>query len=317
MNQSAPVEESPGNPYIFGRPLEKSDPFFGRRDEISWIKRAVWTEKERQPLAIIGWPGIGKTSIVNRLVHDKDSQKLTTIAIDTSQIWDLDARDFLWRFSQEITKGLAESGRVAPSIQKRMLVLRPFEVFRKRFWMPLAKTMSDERLLVVFDDADFLFDLSGKRSSETNTVDIMSRLYKEVETIEFLLVLNDNVKQRLIAGDLFFDKLRILEIGNFDEQQSIDIIRQAYPRRIAEIVGTNIHDLTGGHPNDLQRLCHALYERCLHLGTNHITLADVAVTLVMDLDPGDFQMPVFKRRNIYKYRLPKEQLRRSGGHKLS
>ncbi len=308
MIQSIPVEEATENPYIFGRPLEKSDPFFGRHDEISWIKRSVWTEKERQPLAIKGSPGIGKTSIVNRLVHDTDSQKLITIGIDASQIFDLDVRDFLWRFSQEITKGLAECGRVAPSLQKRMLVLRPLEVFSKRFWMPLAKTMSGERLLIAFDDADFLFGLLGERSPGIETLDIMSRLFKEVETIEFLLVLSDNVKRKPLEGDLLFDKLRILEIANFDKQQSLDIIRQAYPRRIADIVGTYIFNLTGGHPSDLQRLCHALYERCLHLGTNHITLADVAVTLAMDLVPGDFQMPVFKRRNIYKYRLPKEQL---------
>lgn len=308
MTQSVPVEESPGNPFIFGRPLEISDPFFGRRDEISWIRRAVWTEIERQPLVIRGSPGIGKTSIVNRLVHDTDSQNLTTIGIDASQIFDLNVRDFLWRFSQEITKGLASSDRVAPSIQKRMLVLRPVEVFSKRFWMPLAKIMSDERLLIAFDDADILFGLSEETSYGAEIVDIMSRLYKEVESIEFLLVLSDNVKRKQLAGDLLFDNSWILEIGNFDKQQSLDIIRQAYPRRIADIVGTFIYDLTGGHPSDLQRLCHALLERCLHLGINHITLADVAVTLAMDLDPGDFQMPVFKRRNIYKSRVPEKQI---------
>ncbi|MGB3713649.1 MAG: ATP-binding protein [Candidatus Promineifilaceae bacterium] len=308
MNQSVLIEESPGNPFIFGRPLEKSDPFFGRHDEISWLRRSVWTEKERRPVAITGSPGIGKTSILNRLIHGTDSRKITTIVIDASQIFDLDGRDFLWRFSQKITKGLASSGRVAPSIQKRMLVLRPMEVFSKKFWIPLAKSMSNERLLVAFDDADVLFSLSGERSSGTEILDIMFRLYKEVETIEFLLVLSDNLRRNSSANDLLFDKARILEIGNFGKQQSLDIIRQSYPRRVADIVGTYIHDLTGGHPNDLQKLCHALYERCLHLGTNHITLADVAVTLAMDLDPSDFQMPVFKRRNIYKYRLPEERM---------
>lgn len=307
MTQSAPVEEPLGNPFIFGRPLEKTDPFFGRRDEVSWITESVWTERGSQPLAIIGSPGIGKTSIVNRLVHGTESQKLTAVGIDTSQIFNLDVRDFLWRFSQEITSGLADSGRIAPSIQKRMLVLRPMKEFSKRFWMPLAKTMSDERLLVVFDDADSLFDLSGNKSSGTEITDIMTKLYKEVESIEFLLMLNDSVKMKPLANVLLIDKSRVLEIGNFNKQLSLDIIRQAYPRQIAEIVGTYIYNLTGGHPSDIQRLCHALYERCLHLGTNHITLADVAVTLAMDLDPGDFQMPVFKRRNIYKFRLPEVQ----------
>ncbi len=313
MIQSIPVEEATENPYIFGRPLEKSDPFFGRHDEISWLRRAAWAEKGRAPLIILGSPGIGKTSIINRLVHDTDSQKLITISIDASQIFDVGVRDFLWRFSQRITKGLAERDRIAPSIQKRMLVLRPMEEFSKRFWMPLAESLRDERLLVAFDDADVLFGLSGERSSGDEILDIMSRLYKKAGTIEFLLVLSDSIKQKPPVGDLYFDKARILEVGNFDKQQSLDIIRQSYPRRVADIVGTYIHDLTGGHPNDLQRLCHALYERCLHLGINHITLADVAVTLAMDLDPGDFHMPVFKRRNIYKYRIPEKQLRRAHG----
>jgi hypothetical protein len=185
-----------------------------------------------------------------------------------------------------------------------MLVLNPLHEYMKKFWFPLADSLEDVRLLLAFDDADILYGTANGKNRKDEILDIILDLYEEVDNIEYLMVSSDVVSQRASVADQMIDESAVLELSNFDLDDSLDIINLAYPYRIVDSVGTYIHDLTGGHPNDLQRFCHALYERCFNMGITHITFADIAAALILDLGPGDFHMPVFKRKNIYKYHTP-------------
>jgi len=304
MTKSGYIENSIINPFIFGRPLEPEEPFFGRGDDLSWLEYSAKKANIHQPLFLIGSPGTGKTTLVKRLVHSPELQNLTTIIIDTPHITQSDVREFFWGLSQSITKLLASRDKRAPPIQKRMLVLRPAHEFKKEFWMPLDESLGGERILLAFDKAEVLFTLQESDAQGHDTLDIILQLYSKISQIEFLFVLSDNISQNPSGARFLSDGTRIRLLKNFSFDQSVDIINQLHPYRITGDVRRYIHDLTGGHPNDLQRLCYMLYERCLQMGITHITMADIAVALQMDHAPGDYFMPVFRRRNIYKYKIP-------------
>lgn len=278
--------------------------FFGRGDEISWINKSVWKKRERQPLLLHGALGSGKTSILNQLVIDPDSRLLITIIINTPQVIEDDVRDFLWGLSQSISSALSVAEKPSPPFYKRMLVLHPIQEFKKNFWFPLEKSLREERLLLAFDNSDILYGLSNGKNPGNELLDIILDLYLETDRIEYIMASSGAFNRKQSVAETMLDDSAVLEVSNFDLDDSLDIINLLYPFRVVDSVGRYIHDLTGGHPNDLQRLCYALYERCLHLGNTHITFADIAATLTMDVGPGDFHMPVFKRRNIYKHYIP-------------
>jgi hypothetical protein len=305
MSREKSVRETTINPFIFGRPLEASEPFFDRGHEQAWITYSAQKPRGNKPLFLMGPPGIGKTSLVKRAAEDPGEEFLTTIIVDVPRAFEAEVRDFLWGFSQLITSSLANEALQMPQLEKRKLLLQPLEEFKDEFWIPLDESFAGERLLLVLDDAEILFDLHGTDSPGHELLDIILQLYNEAKHIEILFVLLDGARRSLSIPQLMAEETKILNMNNFDLDDALKIIDLLHPYRAANDVRKYIHDLTGGHPNDLQRLCHGLFERCTQLGITHITMADVAVVLYMDPSPSEYYMPVYKRRNVYKYRFPK------------
>ncbi|HSG18902.1 MAG TPA: hypothetical protein VLE70_21590, partial [Anaerolineae bacterium] len=84
-------------------------------------------------------------------------------------------------------------------------------------------------------------------------------------------------------------------LTNLKRHQTLQLARFSDHMPIYEPVGIFIHELTAGHPGDVQCLCHALFDR--HLGRRHsqITAADVLAVLQHNISPSDFHGPVFRR----------------------
>lgn len=289
------------NPFVYDRPLEKTDRFVGRQQVLSRIHSSFQDGSARRPLVLSGMAGIGRTSTIRKLASSKSPHSLITAHINTPGLIGDDIRDFLWRISEAIDDGVRDTGLQLPDLQKRMLVLRPIQVFRKRYWAPLDEVLGGRRLLLAFDDADVLaYGLAGD-SLESDILDIMHELFKNSSRIEFLFGLTGYAVSDSTGWLDFFEELRSVNIPKFEFDQSAELMRQASPFHILGDVGRYIHILTGGHPGDLQRLCHALYERCILLGISHVTMADVAVTLALSLSPGEFYTPVYDRQAMIKH----------------
>ncbi len=291
------------NPFVYGRPIQKSDQFFGRRRYFLWIGDCLNDVIRHRPLVISGADGFGKTSFANQLVSARPIKDLITVQIEAHSILKSNLRDFFWRVSQAISSGLAIANQPAPPLQKRMLILRPEQEFMKRYWRPLDDILGTRKLLLVFDNIDLLMSPTSHEPRHEAVLDIMREIFDESNSIEYLFFLRNGLREILIGDRVLFDALYSARLSNFDRKVAFEIIRQAQPIRIVDRVASYIYELTAGHPNDLQRLCHALFERSIALGVSHITLADVAVTLSTDLTPGDFQTAVFERRKMLEYQL--------------
>ena len=294
------------NPFVFGRPLDPADHFFHRGHELAWLSITALKPKGTQPLAVVGPPGIGKTSLLKRAADEPGSKNLKIIIIDAPAIVQIENREFLWSLAQEMSRELREFGIQAPELQKRRLLLNALNEFNTHFWNPLDQSLQDLRVLLVLDRAEVFFDLAEGDELGSDILNIMTDLYLEASNIEYLYVLYEVEAKYRQTAQILGEDAKVLELRNFKLEEALNIIDGLHPYWAAKDVRKYIHDLTGGHPNDLQRLCHALYERCSQQGISHITMADVTAVLTMDPNPSDFYMPVYKRRNIYKYRFPPE-----------
>ncbi|MFN2187564.1 MAG: AAA family ATPase [Candidatus Promineifilaceae bacterium] len=306
MSHEAVSKFESANPFIYGRPLETADPFFHRGHELAWISYSGQKPRESKPLALVGPPGIGKTSLIKQAMADPGNKELQIIIIDAPSIVEIEVREFLWSFTERLSLELKRIGIAAPELQKRQLLHNAVHEFDTGFWEPLDDSLINQRLLLVLDAADLLFELAESNRLGSEILDIIHQLYLGSAHIEFLYVLFQVDRSNPSARCLFPYDDRILELRNFELEEALYIIDRFHPYWAAKDVRKYIHDLTGGHPNDLQRLCHILYNRCAQLGISHITMADVSAVLAMDPSPDDYYMPVYRRRNVYKYRFPPE-----------
>ena len=223
------------NPFVFGRPLEENEPFFNRGHELAWLIYSAQRPKGHHPLILTGAPGTGKSSLVNRLAVSLENEKLILLVLNSRKLRGMDGRDFLWYFYEQASSNLTSSGFKGPELERRQLILHPLIEFKEEYWSPLDALLSDNRLLVIFDEADILFDLDERQRAGRSLLDIILELYRDSVNIEFLLVLEDAGKGAKMA-EYVADDGRILELGNFELDEALSIVDQLHPFRVANDV---------------------------------------------------------------------------------
>jgi hypothetical protein len=94
-----------------------------------------------------------------------------------------------------------------------------------------------------------------------------------------------------------FDIAKSYRLSLFTRQETKDLLIRAMSFPVYTDLSGFLHDLTGGHPGDLQRLGHALHEYGSSRRLRQITLVDVLAVLEYQLQPKVFQTAVHRRRD--------------------
>jgi len=182
-----------------------------------------------------------------------------------------------------------------------MLVLRPWQAFQKNFWRQLMVSYSGRRFLLILDNIDSLALQST--SPETNRA-YRQYLYELLEESQDIYAIT-SIAGRMATYDprdlAPFHQSLNYRLTQFSEGQTYDLINQNRMLPILQPVATYIYSLTRGHPADIQRLCHAVFERIQSFDLRVITVADVVATLRTDLRPADFRRPVHQQRIKISY----------------
>lgn len=284
------------NPFVYGHPLGKNDHLYGREKLLSRLDQMVSDKEHYKPLLLFGPEGIGKTSLLVHFLMSRIQRHSPGTLVDTRTLIGFNLQDFLWRTSQAINRALKQLSIPTPPLQKRSLVLRPEHEFRKLFWLPLLETLGDRRLIVALDDAEQLLSGSPSGEQHRNIIETLQRLDEMSPKVIIFFVCTDLPDQWPPERTLYLKEIRTIELRPFAPETSAQVLRQIEPPYVADETAAYIHSLTGGHPQDLQRLGHALYERSAQLGIRQITIADVMAELATNLSPADFSSAVYRRR---------------------
>lgn len=294
------------NPFIPDRPARGSNEFIGRAAAINWIRDALHETSATMPLTISGSPGAGKTSLLYHLVDAGREGDVGVLYADIRAMSSDNMSAFLWQLAKAIMVGMEDQGLRGPRIEKRMLVLNPLLVFRQRFWQPLINRALETPLLLAWDNFDCLAERSG---GDHNVQAIRAYLYGLLETespLDLLLTVTARV-EAIVENSLSPFRLEhSYRITNLNREQTLQLIRYSDEFPVFEAVAEFIYDLTAGHPGDVQRLCHVLFQRQLARGHTQITAADVLAILQQELSPSEFSGAVYRRldRTTFAVGLP-------------
>jgi KaiC/GvpD/RAD55 family RecA-like ATPase len=294
------------NPFVFDRPVDDSDIFANREFALSWVFDNLDNEVST-PMIIEGAPGIGRTTFLKQVRKEGYLLDIVPIYVNLKELPLTSFSEFLWVFGKSVVRGLSDNGLSAPPLEKRMLVLRPWQAFQKIFWQPLMASYSGRRLLLILDNMEHLAHQST--SPETNRA-YRQYLHELLEESQGMKVLA-SIAGRMATYDPMdiapFHQSFNYRLSHFTEMQTYELINQNRMLDIFLPVATYIYSLTGGHPADIQRLCHAIFERMKSYNIRVVTVADVVATLRTELKPADFRRPVHHQRVKTTYAVAKEQ----------
>ncbi len=244
------------------------DTFFGREAELREIVERV----DRNTFAVIGGRRVGKTSLLRRLHHIRlPAVGFRTLYYDCSATPTYNA--FL---AASIRDWQPDPPSDAPV------------TFVDLFQSPLG----DKPLILLLDEADKLVSVD-----ETKGWQLFNMLRAMANSGQARIVLSGertlrnalrdstsplfNFANEMILGPLNFRAVEEL-VTQPMRQLEIELVDE-------EVIVRHIYDLTSGHPNVVQRLCHRLIERLNEQGEHRLTPSDVqAVLRHPDFQRDDF-----------------------------
>lgn len=288
------------NPFVFDRPVNDSDLMICREDALAWYRDNV-NQALRTPLIIEGGNGIGKSTFLNQLCELSLDSGTIPIAINLSMLPVHSFTDFLWGFGTKITQGLSKNGLLAPALEKRMLILRPGQVFKQAYWQKLSQSFPGKRLAILLDNIDTLASGPASPGSNRTYREYLGELLNADSGIHFVATVTGRLATYEPIELMPFHEAPSFHLTTLSELQTYELINANHALAVSKSVSSYIHSLTWGHPHDIQRLCHALFERVQTFNLRVITVADVAATLRTKLDPGDFKKSIYQQRTKVSY----------------
>ena len=301
----------PENPFTPDHPVPGGQNFVGRARAFAWLEDKCGQAPANQPLTISGAPGMGKTSFLNQLVADGIGDEVVVLYTDIGALETNNLSAFLWTLAKAMMAGMESQGFSGPTIEKRMLVLNPQLVFKQRFWQPLLNRAQENPLLLAWDNFDLLAETS---ISDHNVQTLRAYLYGLLDTrapINLLLTVTGRVEAIAESSLSPFRLANTFRLTNLSRDQTLNLVRSSDQLPIAEPVGNFIHELTAGHPGDVQCVSHALFNRHLERMHGQVTAADVLAVLNRELSPSDFHGAVYRRLASTRFTLDRPAVTRA------
>jgi len=294
------------NSFVFDRPVDNSDILISREVALSWVFDNLDNDVGI-PLTIDGAPGIGRTTFLKQVQKDGHLSDFVPIYVNLAQIQLDSFSEFLWVFGKTIVRELSDIGLSSPALEKRMLVLRPRQAFHKTFWRQLIVSYNERRLLLILDNFEILANKSTSPETNLGYRQYLFELLGESQDIYALTSLAGRMATYDPMELAPFHQSLNYRLTQFSKTQTYDLINQNRMLSILKPVATYIYSLTGGHPADIQRLCHAICERMQEYDLRVVTVADVVATLRSELKPADFRRPVHHQRAKLSFPMVKPQ----------
>ncbi len=288
------------NPFVFDRPVDDSNLFVSREKALSWVFDNL-DNSLNMPLTIHGAQGIGRTTFLGQVHKEASLQEIIPIYVNLKQM-PLDSfSEFLWVFGKTIVGGLADIGLSAPPLEKRMLILRPRQAFHQSFWRQLIEDYKGRRILLIFDNFESLANKSISAEVNREYRQYLFSLLEESQNVFALTSFAGRIETYDPMELAPFHPTLNYRISQFTEKQTGDLINQNPVLSIQKSLTSYIFSLTRGHPADIQRLCHAIFERMQLYNFRVVTVADVVSTLRTDLKPADFRRPIYHIKENLSY----------------
>lgn len=286
------------NPYTIDDIVTDPVMFFGHTDVFAWLAAMLNEGITDEPLILYGSPGVGKSSVLKQLEGGRLGEEITVIQTNIQNLPLDNLCSFLWALAEKINhETIASDVQIIVSpVAYSQFSADPAAAFALFISLIREERLKPaNQLVLAFDDLDILAGQSQPGFPEHEILTFLHTFLQQEKKLAYLFTLN-SPPEKLPANALAPFKLsQQFEVSNFDLETTLTFLKQSALFNTSAAVGKYIFNLTSGHPGDIQRFCHALYERRLNNQLLHITLADVVAVTRQSKGKNDFQTAVHRR----------------------
>jgi Tol biopolymer transport system component len=281
------------NPYRPGRPIEREEDFFGRRELRAWALQQL--KGGRRVLVFYGPERIGKTSLLFQLRYAL-ADNFHVAYVELRGLSATTVSGILGHLLAAIVAGLrAEDGSVLPLPPVPESPEQALGVVEK-FLYDLAGRLGNRSLVIMLDDLD---TLDGQLWPEF--VAGLVRLVARVPSLHLIITTTGIEQDKRFYPTLFFETA-YQHIGALTTEEANELITAPVEEVLHFDYGVvkRITELTSNHPYYLQLFCYTLFNRCARSGWVNQREIDGVLDELLALPMDSFEA-------IWKASTPPEQ----------
>lgn len=248
------------NPYVVGNPIHVTDMFFGRQEDIAWIKDHL-TQAGNELILLIGQRRIGKTSLLRHVQRLTGELRIAPFFVDTQSLIP-GVSDDASLYRALLDEMLSQFAEAVPGLDEPRLSMEdpPQENIQR-----LVQYINDRRdgiVPVLLIDELENFEHKFRRGRLTpDVLNFLAGLLDSGRTISFIATGSDQLELgRARYWHTLLGKSLRRKLGVLSPRDAMRMIMEPLAGRIAyaDQVPQRILRFTGGHPYYTQDVCQRL-----------------------------------------------------------
>ncbi len=297
-NRFRPVQ----NPYVIDAPIRSADMFHGRQDELKTVENLLF-EQNRPVILITGSDGVGKTSLLLRIQQQRLAHPGSPVLINFKEMIPHIRSDET--FFYQIVKAILFDKKFR-HFQERLT--REKSPWKKRL-LDLVRACAGEtttgRLILLCDDYHLLEKPLAAGKLTPSALNWMTEAATTAGNGRVCFILSGDHNLRQCLGDASFSEHADVRISLFSEKKTWELITRTakghYTIQDAGLIPM-IYRLSGGHPQYVQHICHALVERVNEKETPTVGEEDLQAVLRQTMETPFTPVRKIWRRLSWKTR---------------
>jgi hypothetical protein len=254
------------NPYVVGNPIRRPDMFFGRQDDLTWIRHQL-DHAGNKMILLFGPRRIGKTSLLHQIHGGRCSPHIVPFFFDTQQIIpevEQDS-DFYHVLTREM---LGQLPAVIPGVRAPFIAAERFtpETFRKLLSF-IKESEPQKHPVLLFDELENLEIKFARGSLTTDLLLFLASLLDGPIPVGFVASGSDQLdKLRFLGWNILRGKTIPRRIGFLTPADAQRLILEPVRGFVLydDGIPEQILRITAGHPYYTQVVCQTMVDYLNH-----------------------------------------------------
>lgn len=266
------------NPYHTGIPQYSEHMFFGREDDIAFLRNNLTQSDVKSLVVLYGQRRSGKTMLLLRLLHSADLEPHIPVLVDLQEVSYRDGDcGLFYKIAQRITKAMVRRGFTLawPEFHEFMENSRnAFDAF-----LDVIETQLDEQKIILMIDE---FGCMGRQVEQgkvdTDIFEYLRSLMQHRRSLNFLLADIYKITQLTASyRSVFFNMALHHKLSKLRPEAAEKLITQPMQGFLVyePHVVHKIRQLTGDQPYLIHIICRALVDLCNTKRKSSVALHDV------------------------------------------